>query len=70
VLAIENYLSTFFLPLQPARHAVWRERKWTESPVVRDPAFRIFEAGKKEAEIETRVLELPPTCRNFGAEAM
>jgi hypothetical protein len=30
------------------------ERKWTESPVVRDPAFRILKAGKEEAEIVTR----------------
>ena len=29
------------------------ERKWTESPAVRDPAFRIFKAGKEEDEIIT-----------------
>ncbi len=27
------------------------ERKWTESPAVRDPAFRILKARKEEAEI-------------------
>ncbi len=29
------------------------ERKWTESPAVRDPAFRILKAGKEEAEFVT-----------------
>ena len=35
------------------------ERKWTESPAVRDPAFRIFKAGKEEAEIESHTSFCP-----------
>ena len=58
-------LSTFFLlPQKVLLYGIppiifSKREKWTESPAVRDPAFRIFEAGKEEAEIVTLTSFLP-----------
>ena len=46
------------------------KRKWAESPAVRDPAFRILKAGKKDTEIETPVVKQANTrAEDFGRKA-